>query len=147
MMAECGIQYANGTAAELQDTLKNARAKYLRELQAFGAKPPVLPPKPTGKKTVKHPGSGITKEEADQYLPPNCKIRKEESNYGRWCLMSPLFTHLMRKKAKKHYGKEKKMTDWDAMVFLLRAAWAAESARGVDKTPCPWIFETENPME
>ncbi len=42
------------------------------------------------------------------------------------------------------YGREGKISDWGAMVYVLRLGWAALAKHGKEQKGCPFEFEDDD---
>ena len=77
---------------------------------------------------------GITEEDAKQYLPPGARISKDALRENRWRVRSAE----LGGERTKSFGSKSTTSDWEALVFVVRLAWAAYTGR--HGGACPFDF-------
>ena len=77
---------------------------------------------------------------AEQWVPPLCKLSKDGLRENRWRVRAPWLAG----ERSKSFGTGTGLSDYEAMVFVIRLAWAGYC---VDHPgSCPWEFEDARPI-
>eukprot|EP00971_Amphidinium_carterae_P208121 4129506-Amphidinium_carterae.1 len=92
-------------------------------------------PPPKSRTFVTYRADGYSQDEASALFPDTARIFKDLKE-NRWRVLSKVLPNSGTKS--KSWGKRSGISDFSAMLFVLKAAWQAHYENTGE--PCPWEF-------